>query len=112
MDFHPVMIDGSHLPYDENVELTEESCRLCPTNLMLPLKANWVYWAGIEDDVKAEHHTYTDPDEVVDFVSRTGVDSLAIFHWNFSWPPINLNPSSVRATNTADWFLLRCVSIY
>ena len=34
--------------------------------------------AGIEDDVKAEHHTYTEPDQVVDFVSRTGVDSLAI----------------------------------
>jgi len=34
--------------------------------------------AGIEDDVQAEHHTYTDPDQVVDFVSRTSVDSLAI----------------------------------
>ncbi len=34
--------------------------------------------AGIEDDVQAEHHTYTEPDEVVDFVKRTGVDSLAI----------------------------------
>ena len=34
--------------------------------------------AGVEDDVVAEHHTYTQPSEVVDFVSRTGVDSLAI----------------------------------
>ena len=34
--------------------------------------------AGIEDDVVAEHHTYTEPEEVVDFVSKTGVDSLAI----------------------------------
>ena len=34
--------------------------------------------AGVEDEVSAEHHTYTEPDEVVDFVTRTGVDSLAI----------------------------------
>ncbi len=34
--------------------------------------------AGVEDEVSAEHHTYTEPDQVVDFVTRTGVDSLAI----------------------------------
>ena len=34
--------------------------------------------AGVEDEVSAEHHTYTDPADVIDFVSKTGVDSLAI----------------------------------
>ncbi|MFA7227337.1 MAG: ketose-bisphosphate aldolase, partial [Dysgonamonadaceae bacterium] len=75
--FSSVMIDGSHLPYDENVELTKKVVDYAH-QFDVTVEGELGVLAGIEDDVKAEHHTYTDPDEVVDFVSRTGVDSLAI----------------------------------
>ena len=60
--FSSVMIDGSHLPYEENVTVEGELGVL----------------AGVEDEVSADHHTYTDPEEVIDFATRTGCDSLAI----------------------------------
>ena len=63
--FSSVMIDGSHLPYEENIALTKKVVELGVL-------------AGVEDEVSAEHHTYTNPEEVVDFSSRTGCDSLAI----------------------------------
>lgn len=75
--FSSVMIDGSHLPYDENVALTKKVVDYAH-QFDVTVEGELGVLAGIEDDVKAEHHTYTDPDEVVDFVSRTGVDSLAI----------------------------------
>ncbi len=75
--FSSVMIDGSHLPYEENVALTKKVVEYAHKH-DVTVEGELGILAGIEDDVVAEHHTYTEPDEVVDFVTRTGVDSLAI----------------------------------
>ena len=77
MGFSSVMIDGSHLPYKENIALTKKVVDYAH-QFDVTVEGELGVLAGIEDDVKAEHHTYTEPDQVVDFVSRTGVDSLAI----------------------------------
>ena len=75
--FTSVMIDGSHLPYDENVALTKKVCEYAHDNGVV-VEGELGVLAGVEDDVKAEHHSYTDPEQVQDFVTKTGVDSLAI----------------------------------
>jgi fructose-bisphosphate aldolase class II len=75
--FSSVMIDGSAHPYEKNIELTKQVVEYAHAN-GVTVEGELGVLAGIEDDVKAEHHTYTDPDQVVDFVGRTGVDSLAI----------------------------------
>lgn len=75
--FSSVMIDGSHLPYEENIALTKQVVEYAHQH-DVTVEGELGILAGIEDDVVAEHHTYTEPDEVVDFVTRTGVDSLAI----------------------------------
>jgi len=75
--FSSVMIDGSHHPYNENVELTKQVVEYAH-KYDVTVEGELGVLAGIEDDVKAEHHTYTQPEEVEDFVSKTGVDSLAI----------------------------------
>lgn len=77
MGFSSVMIDGSHLPYEENIALTKKVVDYAH-QFDVTVEGELGVLTGIEDDVKAEHHTYTEPDQVVDFVSRTGVDSLAI----------------------------------
>ncbi|HQA75534.1 MAG TPA: class II fructose-1,6-bisphosphate aldolase [Salinivirgaceae bacterium] len=77
MGFSSVMIDGSHLPYDENVALTREVVDYAH-KYDVTVEGELGVLAGIEDDVKAESHTYTNPDEVEDFVKKTKVDSLAI----------------------------------
>ena len=77
MGFSSVMIDGSHFPYEENIALTKKVVDYAH-QFDVTVEGELGVLAGIEDDVKAEHHTYTEPDQVVDFVSRTGVDSLAI----------------------------------
>ncbi len=77
MGFSSVMIDGSHLPYDENVTLTRQVVEYAH-KYDVTVEGELGVLAGIEDDVKAEHHTYTNPDDVEDFVNKTGVDSLAI----------------------------------
>jgi len=77
MGFSSVMIDGSSLPYDENVALTKKVVEYAH-QYDVTVEGELGVLAGIEDDVKAEHHTYTDPKDVQDFVSKTGVDSLAI----------------------------------
>ena len=71
------MIDGSHLPFDANVELTAQVVEYAH-KYDVTVEGELGVLAGIEDDVSAEEHVYTQPDEVEDFVSRTGVDSLAI----------------------------------
>ena len=77
--FSSVMIDGSHLPYDENVALTKKVCDFAHSQKdYVTVEGELGVLAGIEDDVVAEHHTYTEPDQVEDFVKKTGVDSLAI----------------------------------
>jgi fructose-bisphosphate aldolase, class II len=75
--FTSVMIDGSHHEYEENVRITKEVVDYAHAHGVV-VEAELGVLAGIEDDVVAEHHVYTDPDQAVDFVQRTGVDSLAI----------------------------------
>ena len=75
--FSSVMIDGSHLPYEENVKETRRVVEYAH-QFDVTVEGELGVLAGVEDDVKAESHTYTQPDEVEDFVKRTGVDSLAI----------------------------------
>ena len=75
--FSSVMIDGSHLPYEENIALTKKVVDYAH-QYDVTVEGELGVLAGVEDDVKAEQHTYTRPEEVVDFVKRTGVDSLAI----------------------------------
>ena len=77
MGFSSVMIDGSHFPDEENIALTKKVVDYAH-QFDVTVEGELGVLAGIEDDVKAEHHTYTQPEEVIDFVSRTGVDSLAI----------------------------------
>ncbi len=75
--FSSVMIDGSHLPYDENVALTKKVVEYAH-KFDVCVEGELGVLAGIEDEVVAEHSTYTKPEEVEDFVKKTGVDSLAI----------------------------------
>ncbi|MBP5210500.1 MAG: class II fructose-1,6-bisphosphate aldolase [Bacteroidales bacterium] len=75
--FSSVMIDGSHLPYDENVALTKKVVEYAHQH-DVTVEGELGVLAGVEDEVSAETHTYTRPEEVEDFVSKTGVDSLAI----------------------------------
>ena len=77
MGFSSVMIDGSHLPYDENVALTKKVVDYAH-QFDVTVEGELGVLAGVEDEVSAEHHTYTNPEEVIDFVSKTHVDSLAI----------------------------------
>ncbi len=77
--FSSVMIDGSHLPYDENVALARKVCEYAHSRTdYVTVEGELGVLAGVEDEVSAEHSSYTQPDEVQDFVSKTGVDSLAI----------------------------------
>ena len=75
--FSSVMIDGSHLPYEENIAETRKVVEYAHAH-DVTVEGELGVLAGVEDDVKAEAHTYTRPEEVEDFVKRTGVDSLAI----------------------------------
>ena len=75
--FSSVMIDGSHLSYDENVALTKKVVDYAH-QFDVTVEGELGVLAGIEDDVVAEESTYTRPEEVEDFVKKTGVDSLAI----------------------------------
>jgi fructose-bisphosphate aldolase class II len=77
--FSSVMIDGSHLPYAENVALTKKVCDYAHSRPdYVSVEGELGVLAGVEDDVSAEHSNYTRPEEVEDFVKKTGVDSLAI----------------------------------
>jgi fructose-bisphosphate aldolase class II len=71
------MIDASHFPYEENVKLTKQVVDYAH-QYDVTVEGELGVLAGIEDEVSAEHHTYTDPAQVEDFVKKTGVDSLAI----------------------------------
>ncbi len=77
--FSSVMIDGSSLPYEENVALTRKVVEYAHAHKdYVTVEGELGVLAGIEDDVVAEKSTYTRPEEVEDFVKKTGVDSLAI----------------------------------
>lgn len=75
--FSSVMIDGSHHSYEENVALTTKVVEYAHQH-GVTVEGELGVLAGVEDDVVAEESTYTQPEEVEDFVKRTGVDSLAI----------------------------------
>jgi fructose-bisphosphate aldolase class II len=71
------MIDGSHLSFEENIALTKKVVEYAHDH-DVTVEGELGVLAGIEDDVSAEVSHYTNPDEVEEFVGRTGVDSLAI----------------------------------
>jgi len=75
--FSSVMIDGSALPYEENIALTKKVVEYAHAH-DVTVEAELGVLAGVEDEVVAEASTYTKPEEVIDFATRTGCDSLAI----------------------------------
>jgi fructose-bisphosphate aldolase class II len=75
--FSSVMIDGSHHPYEKNIEETRKVVEYAH-RYDVTVEGELGVLAGIEDDVVAAKSIYTQPDQVVDFVTKTGVDSLAI----------------------------------
>ena len=77
--FTSVMIDGSSLPYEENVAMTKKVVDYAHAHGVV-VEGELGQLAGVEDEVNvsAEDASYTNPDQVEDFVKRTGVDSLAI----------------------------------
>ena len=77
MGFSSVMIDGSHLPYEENVALTKKVVEYAH-QFDVTVEGELGVLAGVEDDVSSEVAHYTRTEEVVDFVTKTGCDSLAI----------------------------------
>ena len=75
--FSSVMFDGSALPYDENVAETKKVVEYAHAH-GVTVEAELGVLGGVEDEVAAEESKYTKPEEVVDFVTKTGCDSLAI----------------------------------
>jgi fructose-bisphosphate aldolase class II len=77
--FTSVMIDGSHLPFEENIALTKKVVEYAHDHGVV-VEGELGRLAGVEDEinVSAEDSSYTRPEEVEEFVGRTGVDSLAI----------------------------------
>lgn len=77
--FTSVMIDGSKHPFEENIALTKQVVEYAHAHGVV-VEAELGKLAGVEDNIKvdARSATFTDPDEAVEFVERTGVDSLAI----------------------------------
>ena len=75
--FSSVMIDGSSLPYDENVALTKKVVEYAH-QFDVSVEGELGVLAGVEDEVSSEVSHYTKPEEVIDFTTKTGVDSLAI----------------------------------
>ena len=75
--FTSVMIDGSHHSFEDNIALTKKVVEYAHAHGVV-VEGELGVLAGVEDDVVAEHSSYTKPEEVEEFVTRTGVDSLAI----------------------------------
>lgn len=75
--FSSVMIDGSALPYEENIALTRKVVDYAH-QFDVTVEAELGVLAGVEDEVQSEVSHYTKPEEVIDFATRTGCDSLAI----------------------------------
>ncbi len=75
--FTSVMIDGSHLPFEENIALTRQVVEYAhPRGVWVEAELGKL--AGVEEHVSSEHSVYTDPDQAVEFVQKSGCDSLAI----------------------------------
>lgn len=88
--FTSVMIDGSHHKFQDNVRITTQVVEYAHSK-GVTVEAELGVLAGVEDDVVADDHIYTNPDEAVEFVKQTGCDSLAIAigtsHGAFKFPP-------------------------
>ncbi|MEK6556905.1 MAG: class II fructose-bisphosphate aldolase [Candidatus Margulisiibacteriota bacterium] len=98
--FSSVMIDASHYPYEDNIALSKKVVDYAHAR-DVSVEAELGVLAGIEDEVSSEVSHYTNPDQVEDFVSKTGVDSLAISigtsHGAFKFKPkdCTLSPDGV-----------------
>ncbi|GHV51074.1 fructose-1,6-bisphosphate aldolase, class II [Deltaproteobacteria bacterium] len=75
--FTSVMIDGSHLPFEENIKVTKQVVDYAHGRGIW-VEAELGRLAGVEEHVQSEKSIYTDPDQAVEFVQRSGCDSLAI----------------------------------
>ena len=75
--FSSVMIDGSHLSFEDNIAMTKQVVAYAHDHGVW-VEAELGKLAGVEDDVSSEHSVYTDPDQAAEFVGKTGCDSLAI----------------------------------
>jgi len=75
--FSSVMIDGSHHSFEKNIELTKKVVEYAHAH-DVTVEGELGVLAGVEDDVVAEVSHYTKPEEVIEFVTKTGCDSLAI----------------------------------
>lgn len=110
--FTSVMIDASSKPFEENVELTRRVVEYAHDHGVV-VEAELGALAGIEDDVNvsAEDSHYTRPEEVEEFVSRTGCDSLAIAIGT-SHGAYKFKPERVRQMKRVFSFRLRCALIF
>ena len=77
MGFSSVMIDGSSLPFKENIKLTKKVVAYAH-KYDVTVEAELGVLAGVEDEVSAAESHYTKPEEVIEFATKTGCDSLAI----------------------------------
>ena len=77
MGFSSVMYDGSSLPYEENIKISRQVVEYAH-KYDVTVECELGVLAGVEDEVVAEESHYTKPEEVIDFATRTGCDSLAI----------------------------------
>jgi fructose-bisphosphate aldolase class II len=75
--FSSVMIDGSSSAFEDNIAVTKQVVEYAHAH-GVTVEGELGQLAGVEDDVNVENHSYTDPDQVQEFVEKTGVDSLAI----------------------------------
>ena len=95
--YSSIMIDGSHLPLEENIALTKQAVDIC-YDRGIPVEGELGRIGGKEDDTISEDAVYTDPDEADLFVTETRVSALAIgvgtAHGVYTTPPV-LNPELV-----------------
>jgi len=104
------MIDGSHLPYDKNVELTRQVVEYAH-KYDVTVEGELGVLAGIEDEVSSAVTHYTKPAEVEDFVKKTGVDSLAI-SIGTSHGANKFKPEQCTRTADVSWCRRRFVLIF
>jgi len=93
--FTSVMIDGSHLDIKDNIKITKEVVEYAHAKGVV-VEGELGQLAGVEDDVNVEEHSYTEPDQVQEFVEKTGVDSLAIA---IGHPTEHINSNPVKSRN-------------
>ena len=105
--FTSVMIDASSKPFAENIEITRKVVEYAHDHGVV-VEAELGALAGIEDDVQvsAEESHYTHPEEVEEFVSKTGCDSAP------AMAPTSSPPTSAPATRRANWYPRLCASTF